>query len=240
MIAAREIRLCVATPTHDGRVHAAHAASVEAIGATCAANGIEYSRVLDGGSQLARLRCLLVERARANRATHILMLDDDIALPHAGRALDQLLGTMARLDADLVSAACMIRPALGTSASRGLVGVDIHGALARLRSEPIRWASSVLTADGQMLGIAPQADGRPLVPGPGETLLLGTGCLLIRMTAFDRFAPGEAPFQFADGLGEDHWFSREVQRRGGRAAIDPRPATVHYGSTGWIWEGTGT
>lgn len=233
---AKGVRLCVATPTHDGRLHAAHATSVEEIAAWARSLGVRSHRIVVSGSQLARLRCELAFRALADGATHLLFLDEDIAFANAPRAMAQLLGTMQHAEADLVSAACMVRPCLGTSSGRGLMSLTVPAAQAGLRSEPMRWASSV-TRRGETVGLAPQRAERPLMPGPEEALLLGCGALLIDCRAFGRFRADEPPFRFADGLGEDHWFSREVQRRGGRAAIDPRVATVHYGYTGWMWEG---
>lgn len=229
------VRLAVATPTHDGRAHLEHAACVDAIRQAGDRSGIVVSRLTLTGSHLARMRCQLVTAASGLGATHILMLDEDVAFADGPRALGQLLGTMRETGAGLVSAAVMVRPNIGMSSGRALMGASLDGALAGVRSEPMRWACALLTSDGERVGMAPRAASGPIVAGPGEALLLGCGALLIDMRVFASL--DAEPFRFADGLGEDHWFSREVQRHGHRAALDPRAATVHLGRTGWAWEG---
>lgn len=239
----RALRLAVATPSHDGRVHVGHADTVRAIEIACLHSGVPFARVTGSGSQLARLRSRLAREALATRfadgekgTTHVLFLDDDIALPQPD-ALSMLLSSLESVGAELAAPLCMVRPSLGDSTGRGLVGTTPERVCAGEHGEPTRFASAIMVADGTVHGLHAPDVPRPLTAPAGEMLMLGTGCLLIDTHAFERFAPDEDPFQFADGLGEDWWFCREVQRRGGRAVIDPRVATVHYGSTGWIWEG---
>lgn len=239
------MRLVVATPTHDGRVHTGHADTVRAIEVACLASGVPFARITGSGSQLAKLRSALARQALATRfadgeqgCTHLLFLDDDIALPQPG-ALSMLLSSLESTGAWLAGAACMVRPSLGVSSGRGLVAATVDGALGGDRGESIRWASAVMASDGTTYGLRPPEAPRPMTAAPGEALMLGTGCLLIDTRALALFGPDEDLFQFADGLGEDWWFCREAQRRGARAVLDPRIATVHYGSTGWIWEGMG-
>ena len=218
-IDGRPVRLSVATPTRDARLHVAHAECVRAMEIRCRASGIEFARAHVYGYAIDRMRDDLVSVAMQWEATHLLMIDDDIALPQEN-AIDLLLSAMASTKADVVAAVCVSKPP----------SIDHTGKPSR---EP-PFASQLLDAEGRRHTIDVAAShGQTIRPPEGMALLAGCGVMLIDTRAFGRF---DAPrFRFADGLSEDWWFSREVQRLGGTAVLEPRVATTHYGVTGWTW-----
>jgi hypothetical protein len=66
-----------------------------------------------------------------------------------------------------------------------------------------------------------------------ECYALGTGCLLIKMSVFDKI---EKPWFFYeprdedDDMGEDVWFCRQAQRAGIKSYCDPTIRVGHIGS----------
>lgn len=217
----RPVRLSVATPTRDARLHVAHAECVRAMEIRCRASGIEFARAHVYGYAVDRMRDDLVAVAMQWEATHLLMIDDDIALPQPN-AIDLLLSAMVSTSADVVAAVCVSKPP----------SIDHAGKPSR---EP-PFASQIQDAAGVRSTLDIEAAHGHVITAPeGMMLLAGCGVMLIDTRAFARF--GAPRFRFADGLSEDWWFSREVQRHGGRVVLEPKVATTHYGVTGWTWAG---
>lgn len=213
------VRLCVATPTRDSRVHVAHSECVRVMEIRSRDSGIPFCRAHVAGYRIDAMRDDLARVALDWGATHVLYLDDDVALPQAN-ALDILLSALFSTGAELAAAACLSKPP----------EIDERGRPSR--EPPL--ASCLEDAEGRR--VVPDVRGHALhMPPEGMRWLLGAGALLVDVRAFARF---DRPwFRFADGLSEDWWFSREIQRRGGRAVLVPSVESTHYGVTGWCWRG---
>lgn len=220
-VGGRAVRLCVGTPTRDGRVLSDHAECLRAMEVGCRNSGIDFCRAVCNGYDVATQRNGIVDVAMKWGATHLLMLDDDVALPEPN-AVGEMLGAMAGEDADVVAALCLSKP----------TRCDHEG---RADRKPPFASVFELPENGRRFTI--EAPGRAVVRAPeGMRLLAGAGAMLIDCRTFARFhAPEDPPFRFTDDLSEDWYFSREVQRRGGRVVLDARVETVHYGTVGWTW-----